>query len=430
MDPSILYYSFQAILYLLWMISFRVIFKPRFRPPLTVGLIIFTFLLFVVTSAMTQPQSVLRMLSGTVFVLLVMQLLFRGKWYLKLAFTLVLLLITSLSELLAFLFLPDSLSAETVFNADFSVLLTIYLCDFFGNFVLIFIATLLAWVYKQRYAGQVAGREWIPLLLFPVSQYYLLTGWFTTENAVSNISGSGHLAAAILICIAADVALAVTVFAVARNAELRTRNEMLEKQVDTQQGYYQNLATTYEDMRLLRHDIGNHMYTVKILLEEGRTAEAREYAEEIQESSRFISRLGSCDNPVVDSFLSRRREELEADGFSLELSVSLPQRCGIANSELICILGNLLDNAAEASADAESKTIWLRMQYTAPYLHIETGNPCPKEPKKKNRRIPTLDRGLGFASLQHLAKKYDGEFSTEQKDGAFYAALTLRGEAG
>ena len=430
MDTSILYYSFQAIQYILWMISFHFIFKPRFRPALTVGLTILTFFLFALTSSMTRQESALRVISCTLSVLLTMQLIFRGKWYHKLAFSVVLLLIMVFAEFLSFIVLPDELNAQTVFNADFSTLLTVYLCDLFGNFVLLFISTLLAWQYKQRYAGRMVGREWMLLLLFPISQYYLLSGWFTADNAVENFSLASRLAGAILICIAADIALAVTLFAVARSAELRTRNDMLEKQINSQQGYYQNLAGTYEDLRLLRHDIGNHMYTVKILLEDGRADEAREYAEEMREKSRFSSRLGSCDNPVVDSFLSRRREELEAAGFSLELSVSLPQRCGIANSDLICILGNLLDNAAEACAEMENKTIWLQMRYAAPYLHIETGNPSPKTPERKKRRIPALERGLGFASLQHLAKKYDGEFSTEQKDGTFYAALTLRGEVG
>ena len=50
---------------------------------------------------------------------------------------------------------------------------------------------------------------------------------------------------------------------------------------------------------------------------------------------------------------------------------------------------------------------------------------------------PELQGGTAFQftkeeleTIADLAKKYDGEFSTEQKDGAFYAALTLRGEVG
>ena len=87
MGASILYYSFQAILYILWMVSFHFIFKPRFRPALTAGLTILTFFLFALTSSMTRQQSVLRVISCTLLVLLTMQLIFRGKWYHKLAFS-------------------------------------------------------------------------------------------------------------------------------------------------------------------------------------------------------------------------------------------------------------------------------------------------------------------------------------------------------
>ncbi len=428
MSTKILYYSFQAALYILWMISFSLIFKPRFRPIPGIGMMLLTFILFALTAVLLQQQSVGRIVSGTLVVLLAMQFLFRGKWYSKLAFTLVILLIMALAEFFAFLFLPEGLNSQTVFSAEFPVLLSIYLWDFFGNFVLMFIATVLAWHFKQRHAGKVTGREWLLILLFPISQYYLLSGWFTTDTAVENFARSGHLAAAILVCIAADVGMTVTMFAVARNTELSTRNKMLKKQLDSQQSYYQELADYYENLRLLRHDIGNHMYTVRILLEEGRTDEAREYAAEIQEKSSFISRLGNCDNPVVDSFLSRRREELEEAGVSLKLSVSLPKRSRIANSDLICALGNLLDNAVEASEETGNKSIWLNMRYDAPYLCVETQNPCPAAPKKKKRRIPELERGQGFAALLRLAEKYDGAFLTEQQDGTFTASLSLRSE--
>lgn len=428
MEKTFLYIGFQIVLYLMWMICFSILFPSRFRLRLSLPLMVLAFLTFAFVTEALPEQSMTRAFLGAMLVIGIPQLLFEGKWYKKLIFTVAVLLVMALSEILAFVFLPPELSAQTVMSAPFSTLLAVYLIDFFGNFVLLGILTLLVRSFQQRYAGLVRTWQWLLLLLFPISQYVLLSGWFSPENVSANFRNSGYLALCILLCVAADLALVVLLRHTARMAELRTRTELLEEQIDSQQGYYQDLTQTYEDLRRMRHDIANHLFTVKILLEQGRAEEAGAYAEELRRARDAEPRIANCANPVVDSFLSRRREELAGEGIGLELSLSVPLELGIANSDVICALGNLLDNAAEACRRTEEKTILLSARYAAPYLRIETSNPCPVHPEKKPRRIPELERGLGFAVLRHLAERYDGAFSHSTEEGVFHASLTLRSE--
>ena len=428
MSTTILYFAFQILLFVLWMLCFHILFEPRFPLRLNLPLEVLGFVLFALLCIALPLQSLMRTLGGALFLLLLFQFLFRGRWYSKLVFSLVVLLIMVLSELLAFLFLPQELTAEQVLDASFPSLLTIYLVDFFGNFVMLFAALILSRYFKERSRGLVPQREWLLLLLFPLSQYVLLTGWFPRGGVTVDHARLEYLALTILLCIGSDIALYLTLNASARSAQIKARNELLQAQIDSQQEYYKDLAGYYESLRRLRHDISNHMYTIGILLEEGRTAEAGEYAAELRQTGVPGPQLANCDNPVVDSFLAHRRDALQSAGIRLELDLALPYRCAVTNSDMICLLGNLLDNAAEACAQTEEKRILLTMRYAAPYLYVETRNASKADPRPKKRRIPELERGVGFGVLRHLARKYDGSFQTEDRDGSFHVRLTLKSQ--
>ncbi len=428
MQNMTLYYAFQIVLYILWMAVFAFLFEPRFRTWVMAVSVCLGFGVFFLIIYMPF-LSFARFFAGAAVLVGITQLLFRGRWYAKLLLIAAELIVMILSEFLAFLMLPDGMQAETILStASFEQMLVIYALDFFGNFILLGAIAVIARNFQKRYRGEVAGREWLLLLLFPVSQYFLLSGWYASGAVTGIFTNSRYLTAAILLCVAADVALAITLYAAAHNAELRARNALLEEQIDAQQSFYQHLSESYEQLRRLRHDIDNHLYTVKILLEEGRTAEARDYAEELQRSRKKDRDVQSCDNPVAASFLAHRAEELREKGIETELSVDLPRSVGVANSDLICALGNLLDNAAEACTAGGERRIRLSAHYTAPYLHLETQNAFVRADRKKDRRIPGLERGVGFAVLRHLAELYDGDFSHREENREFIVSLSLRGK--
>lgn len=74
----------------------------------------------------------------------------------------------------------------------------------------------------------------------------------------------------------------------------------------------------------------------------------------------------------------------------------------------------------------EDRTILLTAAVSKGFLTIETENSCA-QPQAKKRRIPELERGIGFSIFQELARKYDGRFSYHAENGRFTASLILKG---
>jgi sensor histidine kinase regulating citrate/malate metabolism len=121
-----------------------------------------------------------------------------------------------------------------------------------------------------------------------------------------------------------------------------------------------------------------------------------------------------------------KKKELEARKIALHIDASVPQKLGITNQDLICGLGNLLDNAAEACSSVPNAEILLSVRYKPPYLQIDITNPLPDHPDKKVPRIPELTRGLGQAILRDLAVRYDGHYQFTRQDGIFHAVLFMK----
>lgn len=211
-----------------------------------------------------------------------------------------------------------------------------------------------------------------------------------------------------------------------QRVELEVENKLLEKQLELQLAHYGSLTEQYEQIRTMRHDIYHHLNTINILLREGNTAEASEYADQLMPLHENISKLGSCRNPVVDAFLSSRIQEAEDRGISVKADIMIPAELNISNTDLIVLFGNIMDNAVEACGCADAKEISLRSHAAKGYLIVTESNPAVKAPQKKQRRIPELERGVGFRVLSSLAKKYDGSFKYGVENGVYTVTVMLR----
>ena len=166
---------------------------------------------------------------------------------------------------------------------------------------------------------------------------------------------------------------------------------------------------------------------MQALLHAERYQDATAYLSEVSAQTQVQERLGVCENPIVDAYIFSRSQELEKQGYRVQLRVRLPEDIGISNSDLIIAFANLLDNAADACHACEDKTISLTAAVNKGFLTIETENACRTQLQTKKRRIPELERGIGFSIFQELARKYDGSFSYQTENGRFTASLILKG---
>jgi len=263
-----------------------------------------------------------------------------------------------------------------------------------------------------RSKNNLSGRQLLVFSAFPITQMVceasLVTLMFTPpryEYIPMQLTMS-------VLFLVSDILLYRTMVRTEQRVQLEVENALLESQLDAQLAHYRDLTAQYEQIRAMRHDIAHHLNTIHALLEAGNLQAASEYSEQLLPAQTYSSRLGACRNPVVDAFLYTRVQDAQARGVPVRADVSLPVELPVSNTDLIVAFGNLLDNALEACAGIPDAQITLRAHMDKGYLVIQESNPVrARQPQgKKPRRIPELERGVGFRVLGSLAAKYDGSF--------------------
>lgn len=376
------------------------------------------------------PQFVLpygtlaRALVGMLAFALLQLVIYREKWYKTLFVVCVLFGLMMVAELLvvALATPPEllqegmELQVQPAFSAGTYAMYLALHALFLWGFTL----------FLKRYQYHLLPTEWLLYLAFPVSQCLLLLGWMDVSRMDLDVSRILLMMAAMAVCAAADVALFQAVRGMAQRGDLRSRNELLETQIAMQKEHYAAITAQYQAIRRMRHDIASHLYTMELLLQQGKYREAAAYTKEVKAANENVAQLGLCENPVTDAYLTSRLSQLRNQGVEVSAEVSIPDAAGVSDADLIIALGNLLNNASEAIQETPSPQLRLRVKCQEDYLLLETENTVSPVPREKKRHIPELERGIGLHILEDLADKYQGSFAYRQEGAWFFASLILQ----
>ncbi len=284
---------FSTIQYSLWFLTAGIIFKERYPRWITVLVVAFS-LLCEFRASMTPLLSSVRILLGLPLVILTMLLLFQGKWYLKLFIAASIMITLLMSEFLIIPLIPKDVPSAEV---PLSVQLTLYLIYLVIQSVLLAMLLIAVRILKHRHSGIAFSRQIMLFILFPVSQYFVLTGWFLNRIPYLNLDKPLNQFA-LLVLLLADIGLIVSIQETSHSTALKIQNDYLQAQISAEQEHYTHLVENYESIRQMRHDIDNHLYTIKALLSEGNTEEATRYAKEIYLANVDHSSFSGTGDPM------------------------------------------------------------------------------------------------------------------------------------
>lgn len=412
--------------YCIWMAALDHVLTRRFRRGRTLLLALLWYPVIYSVQVLVLPYlSILRSMGGLLTLGIPVAFLYKDRFSRRLMVLVIVLATTLLVETSLFFIFPSEILEEGLARQPLAM-------QIYGQTIYIFLLGLAMFVEAQllrQYEGGLSRRELLLYTLFPLSHLFLLAAWIRPIATNPKESYTLFLAVAFALCTIADAAMFHTLKATAQRARLQAENELLARQIDIQKDHYTDLAAQYESIRRMRHDIDSHLHTMHILLEQGQSEEAAQYAAALQVQRDARRQSCYCENPVADAFLTHQLQELREQGIRTEAQVTIPAGTAIANVDLIRALGNLLDNAAEACRACEEKSISLRVHPAKGYLILETENPVSSlRAAAKKRRIPELERGMGFRIFEELARQYDGHFSWQSENGSFHVSLALRGE--
>ena len=128
--------------------------------------------------------------------------------------------------------------------------------------------------------------------------------------------------------------------------------QSLSQAVQAQKIYIAEAQTRYKQTQAFRHDIKNHLSVLSALLNNNKLEESKAYLQKLKTVSTMLSFPCQTGNSVVDILLGEKLKMAKADGIAVEVSLLLPDTCGIDDFDLCVIFANALDNAISACQSA------------------------------------------------------------------------------
>jgi sensor histidine kinase YesM len=209
-----------------------------------------------------------------------------------------------------------------------------------------------------------------------------------------------------------------------QNLLVLEQNKYYDKQLEM-------IKTSLQTTSAIRHDLKNHMFSIRSLIENGDTNETLVYISEIMDDIGARKDRSATGNTVIDSIINFKLQEAEQQGIKTNLDLKIPEKLDIPSFDMTVILGNLLDNAIKAVNNVKKNPfIDLKIKYDKGRLMIQADNPYEGEIKEENGKILTTKKdkenhGIGLESIKKVIQKYDGIINIDHSGNVFSVSLLM-----
>ena len=276
---------------------------------------------------------------------------------------------------------------------------------------------LLAWTQDSQ--TPYIGLLLLPGLFFFGAELYILQtaySFFAPDLSLEDVGKHGTL---FFLQITGLAALLCTLYAyrqLCRGFQAQVELQSLTQAAQAQKVYIAEARARYEQTKSFRHDIKNHLSVLDGLLKNEKLDEGREYLKKLETVSEALSFPYQTGNQVVDILLGEKLGL--AKEITAEVSLVLPNPCGIDDFDLCVLFANVLDNAITACrAQDGAKSIRISGKRQGDFYMLTFENTCSQEP------LPPA--GTGLSNIRVVAEKYHGAVLTEKTGGRFSLNVLL-----
>lgn len=209
--------------------------------------------------------------------------------------------------------------------------------------------------------------------------------------------------------------------------------KLLQSQIADMKKHISEVEKLHRDIRLLRHDMGNHIQTIEHLIEHNEVEEAVKYTADLKETWQGIVPAVKTGNPVTDVILLEKKKEAEEKNIQLVCDFHYPQNSNINAFDISIILNNALDNSLESACGKELYIKVSSYRKRNIFMIVIENSFDGKVILDEDSRLPVstkkgIEHGLGLINIRRATQKYLGDIAFEQEDGKVIVTAMLQME--
>ena len=282
--------------------------------------------------------------------------------------------------------------------------------------------------YSLKKVSNVIAFVVIPLLAMMI--LYITMYIMILTNFQSNI-----IILLSIICISMIVIAGIVWFMIARinkDNEIKTKLLLSEQKANL---YKQNIISSnsqIETIKLLKHDMKNNILCIDALIEEENYDEAHNICHSLTNKYTSIGTIVNTENYLLNAVLNVEIEKAKSYEIPVKLSITNDLKMFKNSSDIISLIGNILDNAISylSKNKVKNNEINFSTGYEGSYSIIKCRNNILdsvlfNNPSLKTDKEDKDNHGKGITIINSIAHKYNGDVIIKERNKEFIITMIL-----
>ncbi len=282
--------------------------------------------------------------------------------------------------------------------------------------------------YSLKKVSNVIAFVAIPLLAMMI--LYITMYVMILTNFQSNI-----IILLSIICVSMIVIAGIVWFMIARinkDNEIKTKLLLSEQKANL---YKQNIISSnsqIETIKLLKHDMKNNISCIDALIEEKNYDEAHNICHSLTNKYTSIGTIVNTENYLLNAVLNVEIEKAKSYGIPVKLSITNDLKMFKNSSDIISLIGNILDNAISylSKNKVKNNEINFSTGYEGSYSIIKCRNNILdsvlfNNPSLKTDKEDKDNHGKGITIINSIAHKYNGDVIIKERNKEFIITVIL-----
>ena len=174
------------------------------------------------------------------------------------------------------------------------------------------------------------------------------------------------------------------------------------------------------------HDYKNTILALNAMAEKGEYSELTRFLSEEKESLADRAEYFHTGSSAADTVINTKYSVAKENGIPFTVNARLPEHYPVSETDLARLIGNLIDNALEASQKESEPFIEVMLSSVRGFLLINITNCCTAPPDiTRTSKADKHHHGIGLNSGRDIAEKNNGSFQLVFEDGRAIATVMI-----
>ncbi len=267
-------------------------------------------------------------------------------------------------------------------------------------------------IFKENSAVEI--KQGIITFLFSLATVIGLGSTMYIASVTDSVSTQTQTLILTVVLTFSNVALYFLIYQIQKYQKSKYELKLLQEKIAFEEARHNDASAIWSNIRKVQHDIKQHITVISGFIEDNNMESCKEYLDKLLPNAGNIGNLISSDNKALDYLINSKLTPLKDT--KIVISGSIGDLSDIKEFDLVCLMGNILDNAIEALEKVKTpdeKRIELLFIKQNSNRIIICKNTVDSSVLKSNKELKTTKRskdahGFGTKIIAKIVSDYHG----------------------